>query len=71
MANRGILGARSPYFKQMLFDSGMSESTDDSKVIEIPDTSYECFMKVMEYLYTGEVRNCEERSDEMVAVLRI
>ncbi|GMH67189.1 hypothetical protein TrST_g14110 [Triparma strigata] len=57
MANRGILGARSPYFKQMLFDSGMSESTDDSKVIEIPDTSYECFMKVMEYLYTGEVND--------------
>ncbi|GMH88921.1 hypothetical protein TL16_g11302, partial [Triparma laevis f. inornata] len=56
-ANRGILGARSPYFKQMLFDSGMSESTDDTKVIEIPDTSYECFMKVMEFLYTGEVND--------------
>ena len=57
-ANKSLLAVRSEYFEAMLF-GGMSESmTDDDEVrapIELRDISHSVFLKVLEYLYTGEI----------------
>jgi len=51
-AHRAILAVRSQYFQAMLFNGHMCESSNGSKPIEIPDISYNTFMKVLEFLYT-------------------
>ena len=54
-AHRAILAVRSQYFHAMLFNGHMCESTNDQKPIEIPEMSYQTFMKVIEFLYTDTV----------------
>ncbi|PXF42157.1 hypothetical protein BWQ96_08135 [Gracilariopsis chorda] len=52
-AHRCILYARSEYFRSM-FESSMRETSATD--IPIPDVSYDVFLGVMEYLYSGDVR---------------
>jgi len=58
--NRGILKARSSYFRQM-FNSGMIES--NSGKLDVPivisDVSHGVFLVVLEYLYTGTMEGGE------------
>mmetsp|Transcript_34681 Transcript_34681/g.60983 ORF Transcript_34681/g.60983 Transcript_34681/m.60983 type:complete len:290 (+) Transcript_34681:683-1552(+) len=51
-ANRALLGARSEFFKAMLF-SHMLESTHN--IVEIGDISFNVFMIVLHYLYTDQL----------------
>ena len=57
-ANRDILSCRSPYFCQM-FNSGMRESAEPAKVVVLSDLSIECFLKILEFLYTGTLENID------------
>jgi len=50
-AHKAILCARSSHF-QAMFTLGMREAT--SEVIEIADVSYNVFLDILRYLYTGE-----------------
>ena len=56
-ANRGILKARSSYFRQM-FNSGMIESSSGTphNPVAIADVNYNVFLVILEYLYTGTVK---------------
>ncbi len=56
-ANRAILAVRSDYFKVMLYSGGMRESIEAGAPIEVRDVSYAVFLKVLEYLYTDNVRD--------------
>lgn len=51
-AHRCILYARAEYFRNM-FDSNMRESSESE--IVIPDVSYDVFLAVLEYIYSGTV----------------
>ncbi|GMH77390.1 hypothetical protein TrRE_jg12551, partial [Triparma retinervis] len=67
--NRGILKARSSYFRQM-FNSGMMESAGGtpSRPVVIGDVSYGVFLAILEYLYTGTVKD-GVGGDDIVEVL--
>ena len=52
-AHKNILFARCEYFRRM-FTSGYKESSDAS--VSLPDISYEVFLCVLSYLYTGKPR---------------
>lgn len=54
-AHRAVLAVRSQYFQAMLFNGHMCESSNGHIPIEISDTSYATFMKVLEFLYTDTV----------------
>jgi hypothetical protein len=53
-----MLYSRSEYFRKM-FDAGMREAVEQE--ILVPDVSYNVFLSVMEYLYTGRVTIREGR----------
>lgn len=53
-AHRAILAVRSQYFRAMLFNGYLRESSVNAPV-EIKDVSYSVFLKVLEYLYTDTV----------------
>ncbi|KAG7346391.1 galactose oxidase [Nitzschia inconspicua] len=53
-AHKAILAARSQYFRAMLFNGHMRESSNNS-LVEIRDVSHPVFCKVLEYLYTDTV----------------
>jgi len=55
-AHKFILYARSEYFRRM-FTSGYREATD--KTITIPDVSYDVFLAVLSYLYTGTSKDID------------
>ena len=52
-ANKAIMAARSEHFRA-LFYGGMKEQHE--AVVEIPDTPYNVFEAILEYLYTDTVR---------------
>jgi hypothetical protein len=63
-AHRAILAIRSEYFRVLLFNGHMRESvqaaggvTNPSALIELGDVSHTVFLKVLEYLYTDNVRD--------------
>lgn len=53
-AHKAILAVRSQYFRAMLFNGHMRESSADTPA-EIHDVSHSVFLKVLEYLYTDTV----------------
>jgi BTB/POZ domain len=55
-AHKAILAVRSQYFRAMLFNGHLRESSDHAPV-EIKDVSHLVFCKVLEYLYTDTVSN--------------
>lgn len=55
--NRAILAVRSEFFRVMLFSGGMRESNTTSAPIELGEVSYVVFLKVLEFLYTDNVRD--------------
>jgi len=50
-AHKVIIAARCEYFRKMFF-GGFKQSHE----INIPDTKYEVFQALMEYLYTGKIK---------------
>jgi hypothetical protein len=56
LANRAILAVRSEYFRVMLYNGGMKESTQNDAPIELTSVSHDVFLKVLEFLYTDNVR---------------
>jgi hypothetical protein len=56
-AHKMVLSMVSQYFRTM-FTSGFRES--DSGEVEIPDCSYDAFVAVMEYIYTGNIPNLDD-----------
>jgi hypothetical protein len=67
-AHKAILSVRSEYFQVMLCggkfreggggsSSGSLSSSDEHAPIELPDVSYDVFLKVLEYLYTDTLNN--------------
>lgn len=57
LAHKGILSARSPFFAAMLRPGGMSESSQE--IVEIRDHSSKIFALMLEFLYSGSVREME------------
>lgn len=57
--NRAIISIRSDFFNVMLKDGGMKESkqAEQDIPIEIKDVSYPIFIKIIEFLYTDEVKD--------------
>jgi hypothetical protein len=55
-AHKAILAVRSQYFRAMLFNGHMRESSENA-FVEIKDVSHLVFCKVLEYLYTDTVSN--------------
>jgi len=51
-AHRAILAVRSPVFQKM-FESGMTESTDN--VVKINDFGVDVFREMLTFLYTGQI----------------
>jgi len=56
-AHKAILAARSQYFRAMLFNGHMRESSSKDAPIELKDVSHSVFLKVLEFLYTDTVSN--------------
>lgn len=54
-AHKLLLFARCEYFRRM-FTSGYRESSD--ACITIPDVTYDAFLCVLSFLYTGKPREC-------------
>lgn len=65
-AHKFILFARCEYFRRM-FTSGYKESTDST--ITLPDVSYDVFLCVLTFLYTGKPR--EITADHAIEVLNL
>jgi BTB/POZ domain len=64
--HRAILAIRSEYFRVLLFNGHMRESVENGSMdastftpIKLNDVSYPVFVKVLEYLYTDNVRDVE------------
>ena len=57
-AHKAILAAQCDHFKSM-FLNGMKESTQSE--IQVPDWSYNSYLLMMEYLYTGSIVNLSQR----------
>mmetsp|Transcript_21045 Transcript_21045/g.27378 ORF Transcript_21045/g.27378 Transcript_21045/m.27378 type:complete len:446 (+) Transcript_21045:552-1889(+) len=55
-ASRIHLASRSEHFRAMLY-GGMKESYSSDEGIEIEDVSHEVFLKILEFLYTDEVKD--------------
>lgn len=58
-AHKAVIAIRSEYFRVMIC-GGMRESLDISQSnapIELPDVSYNVFLKVLEFLYTDSIRD--------------
>ena len=53
-AHRLVLASASEYFKAM-FSTGFREASTSQKEIEIPYTSYESFLDVVSYIYSGKL----------------
>jgi len=54
-AHRGILVARSEYFRSLLL-SGMKESSSGTKVITLQEEEHSTFVEVLKYIYTNELK---------------
>ncbi|KAL6060570.1 BTB/POZ domain-containing protein 7 [Balamuthia mandrillaris] len=67
-AHKAILCARSSHFRA-LFTSGMKEST--SGEIEIADISYETFLSLLMYFYTGYTNITEETVVELMMIANL
>lgn len=57
-ANKAILAYNSPVFKAMLY--GYMEEGKPNPTIEIVDIPYDIFYFIIEYIYTGSMRNIKE-----------
>lgn len=56
-AHKSILSARSEYFRAMFKKGGMSESSQNSVIVDTYEKS--TFSKCLEYIYTNNVKNLE------------
>lgn len=70
-AHKAILAVRSDYFRAMLFNGHMRESSSSGDIpVEISDVSHSVFLQVLEFLYTDNVVgpvSLEEAINLMVA----
>ncbi|XP_034484363.1 protein roadkill-like [Drosophila innubila] len=63
-AHKNILSARSKVFAAM-FKHPMKENTENC--VAISDFSYDVVMKLLRFIYTGEVNNLQEMSTDLMA----
>lgn len=66
-AHRALLSVRSEYFRAMFKRGGMIESKE--AVIQIKDHSYETFNRMVEFVYTNNIRDIEDVSSEGIMEL--
>jgi len=64
MAHKAILSARSPMFRAM-FSLDMKEK--EASEIEVGDVTPETLAQMIEFMYTGNVNDLDERADELLA----
>jgi len=66
--HRNILASRSEYFAAMIA-SGFKESSQENPIY-IPDLSYEVFIQIINFLYTGHVDTVKLRPNVAVELIR-
>jgi len=65
MAHKAVLGARSTVF-QAMFNTPMKESTQNS--VDIPDFDEDVVKAMLEYIYTGETSDLNEKAGELMQI---
>jgi len=64
MAHKAMLSARSPMFRAM-FSLDMKEK--EASEIQVVDVTAETLAQMIEFMYTGDVADLDERADELLA----